>query len=168
LDCRRSVALAFEAPAARFFAGGESQRAVVADPTIRFLAFEARSSKDSAPWTTTKKKSMIFGQVAVIKAAHNFAISESCFMDVMIFLKLAPAVIGVAGLLTYFMMRAREPVPDLELAKIVQRVRNTFLLLGCVALIMLSVWLIQRPAPPDHDTSLSGLAAGVSRIESAL
>jgi hypothetical protein len=163
-----SVALAFVAPAARLFAGGKSQRAVVADPTIRFLAFEARSSKDSAPWTTTKKKSMIFGQVAVIKSAHNFAISESCFMDVMIFLKLAPAVIGIAGLLTYFMMRAREPVPDLELAKIVQRVRNTFLLLGCVALIMLSVWLIQRSAPPDHDTSLSGLAAGVSHIESAL
>jgi hypothetical protein len=127
-----------------------------------------RSSKDSAPWTTTKKKSMIFGQVAVTKSAHNFAISESCFMDVMIFLKLAPAVIGIAGLLTYFMMRAREPVPDLELAKIVQRVRNTFLLLGCVALIMLSVWLIRRPAPPDHDTTLSGLAAGVSGIESAL
>ena len=126
------------------------------------------SSKDSAPWTTTKKKSMIFGRAAVIKSAHDFAISESCFMDVMIFLKLAPAVIGIACLLTYFMMRAREPAPELELAKIVQRVRNAFLLLGCVALIMLSVWLIQRPAPPDHDTSLSGLAAGVSRIESAL
>jgi uncharacterized membrane protein SirB2 len=100
----------------------------------------------------------------VIKAAQDFALTESCFMDLMIFLKATPAVIGIAGLLTYFMMRAREPVPDLELAKIVQRVRNTFLLLGCVALIMLSVWLIHRPAPPDHDTSLSGLAAGVSRI----
>ena len=111
---------------------------------------------------------MIFGQAAVIKSADNLAISGSCFMDVMTFLKLAPAVIGIAGLLTYFMMRAREPVPDLELAKIVQRVRNTFLLLGCVALIMLSVWLIQRPAPPDHDTTISGLAASVSRIESAL
>ena len=64
----------------------------------------------------------------------------------------------------HVLVRAREPVPDLELAKIVQRVRNIFLLLGCVALIMLSVWLIQRPAPPDHDTSLSGLAAGVSRM----
>jgi uncharacterized membrane protein SirB2 len=85
-------------------------------------------------------------------------------MDVMIFLKLAPAVIGIAGLLTYFMMRAREPEPDLELVQIVQRVRNTFLLLGCVALILLSVWLIQRPAPPDQDTSLSGLAAGKSRM----
>jgi hypothetical protein len=100
----------------------------------------------------------------VIKSAHDFAISETCVMDVMIFLKLAPAVIGIAGLLTYLMMRAREPEPDLELAKIVQRVRNIFVLLGCVALIMLSVWLINRPAPPDHDTSLAGLAAGVSRM----
>ena len=126
---------------------------MVADPTIRF-SFEIRSSKASAPWTTTKMKSMIFGQAAAIKSAHDFAISESSFMDVTIFLKLAPAAIGIAGLLTYFMMSAREAVPDLELAKIVQRVRNIFLLLGCVALIMLSVWLIQRPAPPDQDTSL--------------
>ncbi len=86
-------------------------------------------------------------------------------MDVMMFLKLAPAVIGIAGLLTLFMIRARESEPDLELAKIVQRVRNTFLLLGCVALIILSVWLIHRPAPPDHDTSVSGLAVGVSRAK---
>jgi AcrR family transcriptional regulator len=49
-------------------------------------------------------------------------------------------------------VRARKPESDLELANIVQRVRNTFLLLGCVALILLSVWLIRRPAPPDHDT----------------
>jgi hypothetical protein len=94
---------------------------------------------------------MLFGQAAVIKSAHDFAISESCFMDVMIFLKLAPAVIGIAGLLTY-LTRARKPESDLELANIVQRVRNTFLLVGCAALIMLSVWLILRPAPPDHDT----------------
>ena len=58
---------------------------------------------------------------------------------------------GIAGLLTYF-VRARKPESDLELANIVQRVRNTFLLVGCAALIMLSVWLIRRPAPPDHDT----------------
>ncbi len=84
-------------------------------------------------------------------------------MDVMIFLKSAPAVIGIAGLLTYFMMRAREPVSDLELVNIVQRVRNIFLLLGCVALIMLSVWLIRRPAPPDHDT-VSPLAYRASNV----
>jgi hypothetical protein len=60
------------------------------------------------------------------------------------------AVFGIAGLLTYF-MRARAPDSDLELVNVVQRVRNTFLLLGCAALIMLSVWLILRPAPPDHD-----------------
>jgi hypothetical protein len=66
-------------------------------------------------------------------------------MEVMSFLKAVPAVIGIAGLLTYF-VRARKPESDLELANIVQRVRNTFLLLGCAALIMLSVWLIRRPA----------------------
>jgi hypothetical protein len=76
-------------------------------------------------------------------------------MDVMIFLKVVPAAIGIAGLLTLFMMRAREPVSDLELVNIVQRVRNIFLVLGCVALIMLSAWMILRPAPPDSDTSLS-------------
>ena len=80
-------------------------------------------------------------------------------MDAMIFLKLAPAVIGLAGLLTYVMMRAREPVSDLELVNVVQRVRNIFLVLGCVALIMLSAWLILWAAPPDQDTSPSDLAA---------
>ena len=71
----------------------------------------------------------------------------------MSFLKTVPAVIGIAGLLTYF-MRARAPVSDHELVLVVQRVRNTFLLLGCAALIMLSAWLIFRPAPPDHDAAL--------------
>ena len=66
---------------------------------------------------------------------------------------MVPAVIGIAGLLTYF-MRARAPVSDHELVLVVQRVRNTFLLLGCAALIMLSAWLIFRPAPPDHDAAL--------------
>ena len=88
-------------------------------------------------------------------------------MDVMLFLKLAPGVIGLAGLLTYFMMRAREPVSDLELVNIVRRVRNIFLPLGCVALIMLSAWLILRPSPPDDDTSLSGLAASPYRLFAA-
>jgi hypothetical protein len=72
-------------------------------------------------------------------------------MDVTTFLKALPAVIGIAGFLTYF-GRAPKPESALELANIVQRVRNTFLLLGCAALILLSVWLIRRPAPPDHDT----------------
>ena len=76
-------------------------------------------------------------------------------MDVMSLLKTVPAVIGIAGLLTYF-MGARAPVSDLELVNVVQRVRNTFLLLGCAALIMLSAWLILRPVPPDHDAALSG------------
>jgi hypothetical protein len=72
-------------------------------------------------------------------------------MDVMSFLKALPAVIGIAGFLTLF-SQARKPESSLELVNIVQRVRNTFLLLGCAALILLSVWLIRRPAPPDHDT----------------
>ena len=76
-------------------------------------------------------------------------------MDVMSFLKTVPAVIGIAGLLTYF-MRTRAPDSDLELVTIVQSVRNTFLLLGCAALILLSAWLILGPTPPDHDTTLSG------------
>lgn len=70
-------------------------------------------------------------------------------MEMMSFLKTVPAVIGVAGLFAYFMMRAR--VSDHELVTVVQGVRNTFLLLGCAALILLSVWLILRPAPPDRD-----------------
>jgi hypothetical protein len=87
-------------------------------------------------------------------------------MEVMSFLKAVPAVIGIAGLLTYF-ARARKPESDLELANIVQRVRNTFLLLGCAALIMLSVWLIRRPAPPDHDT-VSPLANVSTTISNGL
>jgi hypothetical protein len=71
---------------------------------------------------------------------------------------LAPPEVGV---------RARKPESDLELANIVQRVRNTFLLLGCAALIMLSVWLIRRPAPPDHDT-VSPLANVSTTISNAL
>ena len=80
-------------------------------------------------------------------------------MDAMLFLKVAPGAIGLAGLLTYIMMRAREPDSDLELVNSVRRVRNIFLVLGCVALIILSAWLILHPAPPDSDTSLSNLAA---------
>jgi hypothetical protein len=58
-------------------------------------------------------------------------------------------------MLTYF-MRVRAPASDQELVNAVQRVRNTFFLLGCAALIMLSLWLIFRPAPPDHDAALPG------------
>jgi hypothetical protein len=76
-------------------------------------------------------------------------------MDLMSLLKTVPAVIGIAGLLTY-LMRVRAPVSDQELVNVVQRVRNTFLLLACAALIMLSLWLIFRPAPPDHDAALPG------------
>jgi hypothetical protein len=88
-------------------------------------------------------------------------------MDVLLFLKVAPGVIGLAGLLTYIMMRAREPDSDLELVNSVRRVRNIFVVLGCVALIMLSAWLILRASPPDDDTSLSGLAACPYRLFAA-
>ena len=87
-------------------------------------------------------------------------------MDVMSLLKAVPAVIGIAGLLTYF-VRPRKPESDVDLANIVQRVRNTFLLLGCAALIILSVWLIRRPAPPDHDT-VSPLANVSTTISNGL
>ncbi len=87
-------------------------------------------------------------------------------MDVMSLLKAVPAVIGIAGLLTYF-VRPRKPESDVELANIVQRVRNTFLLLGCAALIILGVWLIRRPAPPDHDT-VSPLANVSTTISNGL
>lgn len=46
-------------------------------------------------------------------------------MDGMSFLKVVPAVIGIAGFLTYF-ARARKPESDLELVNIVQRARNPF------------------------------------------
>jgi hypothetical protein len=72
-------------------------------------------------------------------------------MDVMSFSKMVPAAIGVAGLLMLFMMRARRPASDHELVIFLLNVRSTLLLLGCVALILLSVWLIRRPPPPDRD-----------------
>jgi hypothetical protein len=75
-------------------------------------------------------------------------------MDMVSFLKMVPAAIGVAGLLTYF-TRKRKPASDLELVNLVQSVRTAFVLLGCAALIMLTVWLIYRPMPPEHDVALS-------------
>jgi hypothetical protein len=75
-------------------------------------------------------------------------------MDLSTFLKTVPAVIGVAGLLTYF-MRKRAPDSGAELANIVRNLRNRAVVLGCAALIILSAWLIFRPAPPDHDAALS-------------
>jgi hypothetical protein len=84
----------------------------------------------------------------VAKLYRGFIASEKCFMDMTTFLKMVPAAIGLAGFLTY-LTRAQKPASDLELVNIVQSVRNVFLLLGCIALIMLSVWLIYRPAPPN-------------------
>ena len=78
-------------------------------------------------------------------------------IDVASFLKVVPAVIGIAGLLTYF-MRPRKPVSEQELVNMVRRVRNLYVVLGCAALILLSVWLIYRPPPPDRDTAPATLS----------
>jgi hypothetical protein len=86
-------------------------------------------------------------------------------MDVTIFLKTVPAVIGIAGLLTY-LMRERAPVSDVDLVNIVQNVRNMFVLVGCAALIILSAWLIFRPPPPDHDAPLPGEHATLGKLHS--
>jgi hypothetical protein len=86
-------------------------------------------------------------------------------MDVTGFLKTVPAVIGVAGMLTY-LMRERTPASDVELVNIVQNVRNTFVLVGCAALIILSAWLIFRPPPPDHDAPLPGEHASIVKLHS--
>jgi hypothetical protein len=77
------------------------------------------------------------------------------FMDTMNFLKMVPAVLGIAGLLTYI-MRPRKPVSDHDIVNILQRARTTFVVLACAALIGLTVWLFYGPAPPDHDTTQLG------------
>jgi len=74
-------------------------------------------------------------------------------MDVTSFLKMVPAVIGLAGLLTYF-MREQKPASKVELVNLVRNVQTGFVLLGCTALILLSLWLFFRSAPPDHDAAL--------------
>lgn len=79
-------------------------------------------------------------------------------MDLSAFLKTVPAVIGFAGLLTYF-MRKRAPESGLELVNVVQNLRNRAVIVGCAALILLSAWLIFRAPPPDHDAARSTLPA---------
>jgi hypothetical protein len=76
-------------------------------------------------------------------------------MDVMNFLKIGPAVLGTAGLLTY-MMRARQPVSSHDVVNVLQSVRTTFVVLGCAALIGLTVWLFYGSVPPDHDVTPLG------------
>lgn len=68
-------------------------------------------------------------------------------------LKMLPAVIGIAGILTY-LTRKPQPASDLELVNYIQNLRNIFLLIGCAALILLSVWLFNRPPPPDREAGL--------------
>ncbi|SFK52803.1 hypothetical protein [Methylocapsa palsarum] len=74
-------------------------------------------------------------------------------MDLIVFLKIVPAVLGVAGLLTYS-MRPREPDPQDDLETLTQAIRKNSVLIGCGALILFSTWLFFRPAPPDHDAAL--------------
>jgi hypothetical protein len=76
-------------------------------------------------------------------------------MDMTSFLKMVPGAIGLAGLLT-ILMSPPKPTSDLPFVNMVQNARNNFLMLGCVGLILLSVWLIYRPAPPDRDAALPG------------
>ena len=76
-------------------------------------------------------------------------------MDWINFLKTVPAVIGVAGLLTYF-MREQKPASELEIVNLVGNIRTGFVLLGCGALILLSLWLFFRSEPPDHNAAISG------------
>ncbi|MDQ6866939.1 MAG: hypothetical protein M3178_00455 [Pseudomonadota bacterium] len=85
-------------------------------------------------------------------------------MDAMIFLKSAPAVIGIAGLLTYFMMRAREPVSDLEREYRAPRSQHIF---------ATRVRGVNHAKCVAHSSARAtgsrySLAAGVSRIECAL
>lgn len=74
-------------------------------------------------------------------------------MDLIAFLKTVPAILGVAGILTYY-MRPREPEPEDDLASLTQAIRKNSVLIGCGALILFSTWLIFRPTPPDHDAAL--------------
>ena len=75
-------------------------------------------------------------------------------MDMTNFLKTVPAVIGLAGLLTYF-MREEKPASTVELVNVVRNVQTAFVLLGCAALILLSLWLFFRAEPPDRGAALS-------------
>jgi hypothetical protein len=75
-------------------------------------------------------------------------------MDPIFFLKTVPAVLGVAGILTYY-MRPREPDPQDDLETLTQAIRKNSVLIGCGALILFSTWMIFRPKPPDHDAALS-------------
>jgi hypothetical protein len=76
-------------------------------------------------------------------------------MDVTSFLKTVPAVIGLAGLLTYF-MREQKLASKVEFVNLVRNVQTGFVLLGCAALILLSLWLFFRSEPPDHAAALWG------------
>jgi hypothetical protein len=75
-------------------------------------------------------------------------------MDMTDFLETVPAVIGLAGLLTYF-MREEKPASTVELVNVVRNVQTAFVLLGCATLILLSLWLFFRAEPPDRGAALS-------------
>ena len=75
-------------------------------------------------------------------------------MDGANFLKAVPGVIGLAGLFTYF-MRGQKPASRVELVNVVRSFQAGFVLLGCTALILLSLWLLFRSEPPDHDAAVA-------------
>ena len=79
--------------------------------------------------------------------------------DGIFFLKTLPAVIGLAGLLT-FITSSRRQESRIEMINIINNVRNTFIIAGCAALILLSAWLLFRAPPPDHDEPLAITAPG--------
>src|SRR5262249_10425165 len=77
------------------------------------------------------------------------------FIDGASFLRTVPAVIGLAGLFTYF-MREQKPASRVELVNLVRNIQTGLVLLGCTALILLSLWLFFRAEPPNHDAAISG------------
>jgi hypothetical protein len=83
------------------------------------------------------------------------------FIDGASFLKTVPAVIGLAGLFTYF-MREQKPASSVEFVNVVRNIQTGFVLLGCTALILLSLWLFLRAEPPDHDAVVFGQSMSAS------
>jgi EamA domain-containing membrane protein RarD len=87
-------------------------------------------------------------------ATHVLVSRIHISMDVPSFLKMVPAVLGTAGLLTY-VTRARQSGSDHDIVRILQGTRTIFVVLACAALIGLTWWLFYGSAPPDHDAALS-------------
>jgi hypothetical protein len=76
------------------------------------------------------------------------------FVDGISFLKAVPGVIGLAGLIT-LLTREQQPASNVELVNLVRNVQTGFVLVGCTALILLSLWLLFRSESPGFDVGLS-------------